>query len=313
MPGCKEYQIQFSLHMDGELDCEERRVVDTHLANCRGCRKAFNKERWFREGLERTAPLYTASDDLRSKIKALTDEYSSTHNIAPEKKPKPTVHPWLKSFRLPLKRCGYAAIFTCIIAIAAWWGGAHTISPVQAMTFATTAVDTHQRHILGRLPLELESDSPIQISNWFDGKVPFHLKLPNYQETSGQDKLYWLKGARLIGFKNDYAAFVAYQMGEYPISLLVTSASNAKPEGGEIIISKGLTTHFEAIAGLKVLTWTHRGLTYALVSDLEERGQQSCLICHQGSEKNNKDFIENLSFSAQSTNSQLAISMSRHR
>jgi hypothetical protein len=31
-------------------------------------------------------------------------------------------------------------------------------------------------------------------------------------------------------------------------------------------------------------------LTYALVSDLEERGQQSCIVCHQGAQ----DFIEPL-------------------
>ncbi len=32
-----------------------------------------------------------------------------------------------------------------------------------------------------------------------------------------------------------------------------------------------------------------RGLTYALVSDLEERGQQSCTVCHQGTK--DQDFI----------------------
>jgi hypothetical protein len=33
-------------------------------------------------------------------------------------------------------------------------------------------------------------------------------------------------------------------------------------------------------------------LTYALVSDLEERGQQSCLVCHAGTK--DRDFIEGL-------------------
>jgi hypothetical protein len=30
-----------------------------------------------------------------------------------------------------------------------------------------------------------------------------------------------------------------------------------------------------------VLTWSDDGLTYALVSDLEERGQASCIVCHR--------------------------------
>ncbi len=61
-----------------------------------------------------------------------------------------------------------------------------------------------------------------ETSNWFTGKVPFLVKLPNYQESSGQEKLYQLEGARLVGYKNDYAAYVAYQIRTRPISLAVT-------------------------------------------------------------------------------------------
>jgi anti-sigma factor RsiW len=291
MLSCKEQEIQFSLHLDGELDSNEKRFVDTHLENCRACRNAYNKERWFRDGLERSAPLYSASDELRNRMTALTDEHSSTPNPALETQSRKDIHPWFKGFNLPVKRCSYAAAFASILVIAAWIGGAQTISTAQSMTFAETAVDVHQRYTLGQLPLELTSASPNQISNWFDGKVPFHLRLPNYQDISGQEKLYWLKGARLIGFENDYAAYIAYQMGEHPISLVVTSSSIAQPAGGEEIVSKGLVTHFKTIAGFKVLTWTHNGLTYALVSDLEERGQQSCLVCHQGESIESMDML----------------------
>jgi len=154
------------------------------------------------------------------------------------------------------------------------------------------AADTHQRHIRGQLPLELVSDVPEQISNWFAGKVPFTVKLPNYQESSGQEKTYRLEGARLVGYKNDYAAYVAYQMRTRPISLVVTSDRVAQPTDGEEIVAKGITFHYNSINGLKVLTWSDHGLTYALVSDLEERGQQSCVVCHQGVK--DKDFIEPL-------------------
>jgi len=154
------------------------------------------------------------------------------------------------------------------------------------------AVDTHLRHLRNQLPFEIKTDSPEQISNWFVGKVSFSLKLPNYQESSGQEKIYQLEGARLVGFKDDYAAYVAYQMRQRPITLVVTSSSVALPAGGEQIVSKGITFHYDSIDGLKVITWTDRGLTYALVSDLEERGQQSCLVCHAGAK--DLGFIEKL-------------------
>jgi anti-sigma factor RsiW len=154
-------------------------------------------------------------------------------------------------------------------------------------SFALMAADTHRRYLDKQLPLEIESTSPERISTWFTGKVPFSVKLPEYQEESGQVKLYKLEGARLVGYKDDYAAYVAYRMGQRPISLVVTSNSVAQPSGGEEIASQGLTFHFDSIYGYKVITWTDRGLTYALVSDLAERGQQSCGVCHQGVKDHN--------------------------
>jgi anti-sigma factor RsiW len=154
------------------------------------------------------------------------------------------------------------------------------------------AVESHLRHMRGQLPLEMESSNPQDISSWFANKVAFNVKLPSYQESSGQDKLYTLEGARLVGYENDYAAYVAYRMKDRPISLVITSEQLARPSAGEVIAARGLTFHFNAIDGLKVITWSDRGLTYALVSDLDERGQQSCIVCHQGTK--DKDLIEPL-------------------
>jgi len=142
------------------------------------------------------------------------------------------------------------------------------------------AVDTHIRHLRGQLPFEITSDSPEQISSWFAGKVSFSLTLPNYEEPAGEEKPYRLEGARLVAFRNDYAAYVAYKMRNRPISLVVTSESTTLPSGGEEIVSQNITFHYDSIDGLKVITWADRGLTYALVSDLEARGQQSCIVCH---------------------------------
>ena len=39
----------------------------------------------------------------------------------------------------------------------------------------------------------------------------------------------FVEPARLVGYKNDYAAYVAYQMRTRPISLVVTSDKVAQP------------------------------------------------------------------------------------
>lgn len=175
-----------------------------------------------------------------------------------------------------------AAITVLVLPAGLWlfkFGDSPSNTPSE---FALMAADTHLRHTRGQLPLEIASESPRQISDWFYNKVRFSVKLPNYQESSGQEKLYKLEGARLVGYKDDYAAYVAYQMNTRPISLVITSDTVAQATGGEEINARGLIFHYDAIHGLKIITWSDRGLTYALVSDLEERGQQSCLVCHQG-------------------------------
>src|SRR5262249_28844731 len=156
--------------------------------------------------------------------------------------------------------------------------------------FARLAVDSHQQHLGGGLDLQISSTSPEAVSTWFANQVSFKVELPNYQEASGQDQLYRIEGGRVVEFKNDHAAYVSYQMDKQPISLLVAADSVASPYGGEEIVSKGITFHYETIDGLKVITWSDRGLTYALVSSLKERGQQSCLVCHQGTK--DRDFLE---------------------
>jgi anti-sigma factor RsiW len=118
------------------------------------------------------------------------------------------------------------------------------------------------------------------VADWFAGRVPFHLTLPDYPVGAGERKPYTLVGGRLVAFDGDYAAYVAYRMQDRPISLLVTSSAAARPAGGVEVTSGRLTFHLESVAGLKVITWVDHGLTYALVSDLREDGARSCLVCH---------------------------------
>ena len=275
MRNCEDIRERLALYLDNELQGAERAAVEAHLQSCDSCASFFEKEAGFLKVIRDTEPLYVASPELRSKVE----------NILSGAKAAPV--PQRSRLRwIPIA----AAILVLLAPLVVWRlsrgeGGA----PNAASSFALMAADTHLRRTRGQLPLEVETESPERISQWFGNKVNFSVKLPNYQESSGQEKLYTLEGARLVGFKEDYAAYVAYSMKDRPISLVITSESVAMPSGGEEIAAKGLKFHYNAIDGLKVITWSDRGLTYALVSDLEERGQQSCIVCHQGTK--DQDFI----------------------
>ena len=298
MNQCKEVRAQMTFYLDDELQGSERTALETHLSGCDACRQLLDGERRFLEVIRGSRPLHIAPPELRASVEHTLSENPSPHAASLELRnriQRSLGQLGSTTFALinPRRLLAAAAVVAMTLLIGIWSVTEHWKQrPNPPSDFAMMAVDTHQRHLRNQLPLEIASDVPERVSAWFAGKVPFSLTLPNYQESSGQEKLYKLEGARLVGYKNDYAAYVAYQMRMQPISLVVTSEAVAQPSGGEEIVSKGLTFHYDSIQGLKVITWSDRGLTYALVSDLEQRGQQSCIVCHQGTK--DRDFIESL-------------------
>jgi anti-sigma factor RsiW len=280
MRKCDDIRGRLTLYLDNELQGDERATVEGHLSDCETCAAIFARERNFLDAVRKSGPLQVASPDLRDKVRQIVGDGERVVSKEP-------------GGRLRWIVAAAAGLLVLLLPVLVWRIVRQSDPTVsRPSSFALMAAGTHLRHMRGQLPLEMESVDPQQISSWFAGKVNFSVQLPNYQESSGQEKLYTLEGARLVGFQNDYAAYVAYRMKERPITLVITSGSVTKPSGGEVIASKGLRFHYNAIDGLKVITWSDRGLTYALVSDLEERGQQSCIVCHEGTK--DQDFIEPL-------------------
>ncbi|HYM00858.1 MAG TPA: zf-HC2 domain-containing protein, partial [Blastocatellia bacterium] len=300
MSRCDLVQDHISFYLDGELAIDEKRSFEAHLDDCSACRASVDRERQFLSEVRSAAPLYLAPDDCRERVEGIVSGAPSPYKAPAGLRRRITRFAWGASSsperrRLPLLAAALVGVVA--ISVLAWQEIRlkKSRSGVPS-TFELMAVDSHLRHLRGQLPLEISSILADDVSRWFVGKVAFSLKLPNFQESSGQEQLYQLEGARLVSFHNDYAAYIAYRMGAQPISLVVTSDTVAPPSRGEEIVSKGITFHYDSINNLKVITWSHQGLSYALVSNLEERGQRSCLVCHQGT--HDQDFLEGLSFNA---------------
>lgn len=297
MKQCDGIRTRIAFYLDDELRNGELAGFEEHLRSCKSCRDHVAGERRFLEFVRQSGPLYSAPPELRARAEEVVSVTAAPDSAPAELRRRvqdSITRATHGTFHVNTRRGAFAlaAAITVVILAGLWIAKGREPKPNPPSEFAMMAVDTHVRHLRGQLPFEIASSSPEAISGWFAGKVPFSVKLPTYQESSGQDKLYSLEGARLVGFKNDYAAYVAYQMSKRPISLVVTSDTVATPSGGEGIVSNGLTFHYDSIDGLKVISWSDKGLTYALVSDLEERGQESCVVCHAGTK--DRDFIEGL-------------------
>jgi anti-sigma factor RsiW len=281
MSECTDIRNRLNLYLDNELQGDERVDFEYHLHGCQSCRSFAQAEKRFIDTIRTSDPLYVASSELTARVRSILQ-------LGDKDSVDPLARRHLSGRHRFIATIAAAALLLLLLPILIW--RARDREPrSSASNFALMAADTHLRHIRGQLPLEMMSTEPREVSEWFVNKVDFRVKIPNYQEAPGLEKLYMMEGARLVAYRNDYAAYVAYKMNNHPISLVITSDSVAKTSGGEEIKAKGLVFHYNAIYGLKVLTWSDRGLTYALVSDLEERGQKSCVVCHQDIKE--QDFI----------------------
>lgn len=265
MMACAAFRQFVTAYVDGELVGEDREAFESHLAACPACRRLLEEEQSVAALLRSAHPPPVAPDALRARIQTLA------------------AGPGRIGFARPIAIAASLVLASAALFLA--FGTARGTRPEPASELATLAADTHLRYGRGQLPLEVRSERPDQVSQFFSGRVPFRFTLPDYPVGPGEQKFYRLQGGRLVSFKTDYAAYVAYRMDDEPLSLLVTSSSQVTPRGGEVVASGSLTFHLEEVSGLQVITWSDKGLTYALASDTKVSGARSCMVCHGSPEE----------------------------
>lgn len=259
-PECEAARRLLAAYLDGELVNGERSEVERHLEACRECRELFAAEAAVASAIADGLPRHTAPDALEDRVQSIL-----------ARKPR-------RASRWPLLAALGTAAAVLVLALA--WRVRTPEKPEPRSELVAVAVDSHLRFADGRLPLEVRSDKPDEVSRWFGGRVPFHVTVPAYPMAPGERKFYTLEGGRLVSLGGDYAAYLAYRMDGRPISLLIGPADKVRPSGHDPVTWGSLTFFTDSVAGLKVITWSDNGLTYALASDVAVSGARSCMVCH---------------------------------
>lgn len=260
MKDCGDNCTNIGLYLDDELIGQALEEFCAHLESCIPCKKELEAEQELSRLLHCSRPLYFASDALRARIIAARAQPSSGSRV---------------------RSWGALAAMVLFIAVGSLFLPG-LLQRSRAAYYVEAAVVTHRGLLDGSMPLEVQTDSPKALTAWFTGKVPFLFRLPDSVDPSGEEHAYSLVGGRLVSYKGEHAALVAYQVKQQRVSLLVASSRSAAAAGGEKVPFGGIVFHYNKRATLNIIVWSNRGLTYALASSLPGYGRQSCLVCHQG-------------------------------
>ncbi len=281
MNAASEYGHDVFLYLDGELRGQELEDFRVHLARCSVCKSQLEEELELSDLLYRSRPLYIASDELRARVATAQNVFRSS-SMASRVCSFFTriLKQHLQFTQLPVPRWGAMVMIALLVAFGMLFTPP-IVRHTQAAEYIDTALTTHRSYLKGELPLEIRSASPEVVTAWFADKVSFDFRLPSSGSFPEGQPAYRQVGARLVNYRDSYAALVTYAMKNEQISLLVASSKYATSFGGEEVRSGDLTFHYHKEVGFNIITWTTHGLTYALVSSLHTSARQSCLVCHQ--------------------------------
>jgi anti-sigma factor RsiW len=301
MKPCDENCQLIALYLDDELREQELADFESHLTACADCRTAVEEERRFLDGVQSAHPLYSAPPELRLLVENMLREMPGESTATPQSR-RPHMRAILQRIltarpgpRWPMLRTATAlGVFAAILG-GLWVAHLANRRSNPHSEFAAMAVAAHKLHLKGKLPLEIRSASPAVISDWVNARAAFKMHLPSYDQSPTQAQLYGYEGARLVSFRSDSAAYVAYHTGGKPVSLVALPTSIAPPLRGKGVPMKSLTIYYDMVDGFHVMTWSgpRSRLTYALVTDLDHPAQ-SCIICHASSSPKDRDLMQSL-------------------
>jgi mycothiol system anti-sigma-R factor len=283
MNPCHEYRADILLYLDNALTGRQLEDFRAHLSSCPDCKAQLEEELALSSLLRASRPLYPAPDGLRARVAAAAAGHDSARTPEPDLLHKARLRIFSQHVRHVAQRAFgwktltvtiFALVLCVLLAPAA-------LRRARAMAYVKTAIATHRSYLNGELPLQIRSDSPKIVTSWFAGKTTFHFQLPISPPTLKGEPVYRLTGGRLVNYQGNSIALVTYETASEKISLLVASSTTAVAAGGEQVRSGGLTFHHHRDGSFNVISWTNRGLTYALVSSLSGSAQHSCLVCHQ--------------------------------
>jgi anti-sigma factor RsiW len=233
---CDDVQDLIDGYVDGELDLVRSLEIEQHLQKCVICMQEYKNRQILHSAISNGNFYYRTPASLQKRIQ-------SSMKSSP-----PPLHSIVRRTLIA------AAALTLLLIVA--WNVVRFVMPASTTNSLTQEVlASHIRSLMPGHLVDVSSSNQHTVKPWFNGKLDFS---PPVVDLAQQG--YPLIGGRLDYVGNKAVAVLVYRHGGHVINLFVW------PEGQ----NEGQGTTSITQQGYHILSWNRSGMSYWVVSDLEE-------------------------------------------
>jgi anti-sigma factor RsiW len=233
---CREVEGLLGGYLDGELDPAVSMSVREHAVTCAACRERLASLESLGR-MVRRAPYYQAPDGLRTRVTHARPPSTATSRLL-----------------------GWAAAAVVVVSLAGSFlfvrsstRPARTADSGDAV--AQEVVSSHVRALMGAHLFDVRSTDQHTVKPWFLGKLDFAPPVTDLGPIG-----FPLTGGRLDYMAGRPVAALVYTRAQHTINVFVW------PEASGATLTPGAW----AIRGFHVRHWTHAGMSYWAVSDVND-------------------------------------------
>lgn len=234
---CDEAQQLISASIDGEVSDASVAKLREHTQACAACAGVAADFRRQSQQLK-SAGREILPTRLESRVRLALSEVADAARPAATRR-----RPWVAQL------AAMAAV--CLIAVFGTWTITRQIDGTTRLE--QDVLSAHVRSLLQDSPIQVASGDPHSVKPWFNGRVEF---APEVKDPSAEG--FPLAGARLDYIGGRRVAALVYKRRLHVVNVFVWPSSTPDDVAPRLIPDNGYN----------LLTWSHGGLTYWAVSDL---------------------------------------------
>lgn len=231
--GCDTWSEKLDAYFDGELPDEQGQALAQHLRECPACATDGLARVQQKLAVRAAGHRFVADPALRSRVK----------NSITRRRTSAWAAGWLPAL----------AIAAVLIAGALFLIHDHAGSQRQLLG---ELADLHVATLASVNPVDVVSTDRHTVKPWFEGKIPFTFNLPEMQGTA-----FTLMGGRVFYLDRSPGAELLFRVRQHQISLFIFQQQST----GNIF----LKTESQSAFSFHFVSWTHNGLHYFLVGDVD--------------------------------------------